>query len=164
MRPASTPTILICAPVPRRYLVVRAPELLVSNSSNKLSPKTIRLHRHTRVSQLFTHTLRRPSRTRIVVDDQLEKMRAAAEKAIELDPLLAEGHAALGMAYARDGNWEQSEKSFRSAIELDPNRSDSHSDFAMYLLLVLGRTKEALAQLRLAESTDPRSPEIQHSP
>ena len=96
-------------------------------------------------------------------DDQLEEMRTAAEKAIELDPLLAEGHAALGMAYARDGNWEQSEKSFRRAIELDPSRSDSHGDFAMNLLLVLGRTNEALQQLRLAESTDPQSPQIQYS-
>ncbi len=96
-------------------------------------------------------------------DGQLEKMRAAAEKAIELDPLLAEGHAALGMAYARDGNWEQSEKSFRRAIEIDPSRSDSHSDFAMNLLLVLGRTNEALQQLRLAERTDPESPEIQYA-
>ncbi len=95
-------------------------------------------------------------------DDQLEKMRAAAEKAIEFDPLLAEGHAALGMAYARDGNWEQSEKSFRRAIELDPGRSDSYGDFAMYLLIVVGRTAEALEQLRIAARTDPLSPEIRY--
>jgi tetratricopeptide (TPR) repeat protein len=31
----------------------------------------------------------------------------------------------------------------------------------MYLLLVLGRTEEALQQLRIAERTDPLSPEIQ---
>ena len=48
-------------------------------------------------------------------------MRAAAEKAIQLDPMLAEAHDALGMAYARDAQWEQSEKSFRRAIALDPN-------------------------------------------
>ena len=94
-------------------------------------------------------------------DDQLAKMRAAAEKAIQLDPLLAEGHAALGMAWARDGQWEQSEKSFRRAIELDPSRSKSYADFATYLLLVLGRTEEALHQLRVAERTDPLSSEIQ---
>jgi len=94
-------------------------------------------------------------------DDQLAKMRAAAEKAIELDPLLAEGHASLGMAWARDGQWEQSEKSFRRAIELDRNRSSSYADFAMYLLLVLGRSEEALHQLRVAENIDPLSPEVQ---
>jgi tetratricopeptide (TPR) repeat protein len=95
-------------------------------------------------------------------DDQLEKMRAAAGKAIELDPLLAEGYAALGMAYARDGNWEQSEKGFRRAIDLDPSRSSSYGDFAMYLLLVVGRTAEALDQLRIAARTDPLSPEIRY--
>jgi hypothetical protein len=35
--------------------------------------------------------------------DELAKMLNAARKAIELDPLLAEAHDALGTAYARDG-------------------------------------------------------------
>ena len=78
-----------------------------------------------------------------------------------MDPLLAEGHASLGMARARDGQWEQSERSFRRAIELDRNRSNSYDDFATYLLLVLGRTEEALQQLRVAENIDPLSPEVQ---
>jgi tetratricopeptide (TPR) repeat protein len=95
-------------------------------------------------------------------DDQLAKMRAAAEKAISLDPLLAEAHAALAMAYARDAQWEQSEKSFRHAIELDPSRSASYDDFATYLLLVLGRSEEALQQLRIAERSDPLSSEVQN--
>jgi serine/threonine-protein kinase len=95
-------------------------------------------------------------------DDQLVKMRAAAEKAISLDPLLAEGHVALAMAYARDGQWEQSEKSFRHAIELDPSRSASYDVFAMYLLLVVGRSEEALHQLRVAERIDPLSSEVQN--
>ena len=96
-------------------------------------------------------------------DDQLAKMRAAAEKAIQLDPLLAEGHDALGMVWARDGQWEQSEKSFRRAIELDPSRSESYRDFAMYLILVLGRTEEAVRQLRVAARADPLSSEIHNS-
>ncbi|HEY2860553.1 MAG TPA: tetratricopeptide repeat protein [Terracidiphilus sp.] len=94
-------------------------------------------------------------------DDQLVKMRSAAEKAIELDPLLAEAHAALAMAYSRDGQWEQSERNFRRAIELDPSRSASYGDLAMYLLLVLGRSEEALHELRVAERFDPLSSEIQ---
>ena len=57
-------------------------------------------------------------------------MRAAAEKAIQLDPLLAEAHQALGMVYARDGQWAQSEKSFRRAIELDPSNSLAYSDLS----------------------------------
>lgn len=92
--------------------------------------------------------------------DELPKMRTAAEKAIQLDPLLAEAHAALGSAYARDGQWEQSEKSFRRAIELDPNRSSTYTDYAYWLLTVLGRLEEALRQLRVAQQRDPLSPAV----
>jgi TolB-like protein/Flp pilus assembly protein TadD len=93
-------------------------------------------------------------------DDELPKMRAAAEKAIQLDPLLAEAHEALAMAYARNGEWEQAEKGFRHAIELDANRSETYANFAYWLLTALGRVEEALQQLRLAEQIDPLSPSV----
>jgi serine/threonine-protein kinase len=93
--------------------------------------------------------------------DEMTKMRAAAEKAIQLDPLLPEGHDALGMVYSRDAQWEQSEKSFRRAIELDPSRSTSYDHYVMFLLMVLGRTGEALHQLQVAEKADPLSPRVQ---
>ncbi|HKA18839.1 MAG TPA: tetratricopeptide repeat protein [Blastocatellia bacterium] len=93
--------------------------------------------------------------------DELQKMRAAAEKAIELDPLLAEAHEALALVYSRHGQWKQAEKSFRYAIQLDPNRSITYTDFARYLLRVLGRNDEAIQLLRIAEHADPLSPEVQ---
>ena len=89
--------------------------------------------------------------------DEIPKMRAAAQKAIELDPLLPEAHEALGMAYAREAEWVRSEQSFRRAIELDPNRSETREHFALYLLWPLDRTEEALRELRLAEKADPLS-------
>lgn len=92
--------------------------------------------------------------------DELEKMRAAAEKAVQLDPLLPEAHAALALAYARDSRWGEAEQSFRRAIELDPNRSSTYTDFALWLLYVLGRNEEALGQLRIAQRTDPLSPDV----
>jgi TolB-like protein len=93
--------------------------------------------------------------------DELIKMRTASEKAIELDPLLAEAHAALALAYARDGLWERAENSFRKAIELDRNNSSTYADYALWLLWILGRNNEALHQLAIAEKSDPLSPEIQ---
>ena len=84
-----------------------------------------------------------------------QKMRAAAEKAIQLDPLLAEAHDARAVAYARDGKWVEAEKGFQEAILIDTNRSMTHADFAIELLLVLGRTGEALRQLLVAEKTRP---------
>jgi TolB-like protein/Tfp pilus assembly protein PilF len=93
--------------------------------------------------------------------DELAKMRTAALKAIQLDPLLAEAHMALGLVYARGGQWEASEKSFRRAIELDPSLSESYDRFARGLLLPLGRIEEALQQARVAAKTDPLSVEVQ---
>ena len=90
-------------------------------------------------------------------------MRTAAERAIQLDPLLAEAHDALGMAYAREAQWGQSEKSFRHAIELDPGRSETYSHFSMFLLLPTGRIEEALREARAAEKTDPLSPFVQYT-
>jgi serine/threonine-protein kinase len=94
-------------------------------------------------------------------DSLMTEMRSAAEKAIQLDPLLAEAHDAIGVVYARDGHWEQSEKSFRHAIELDSNNSSWRADFAMHLLLPLGRIDEAIQQLHTAERSDPLSPYVQ---
>src|SRR5262249_26015619 len=53
-------------------------------------------------------------------------------------------------------------KSFRRAFELDRNDSSAHSDFAMELLLPLGRIEEAVAQARIAERTDPLSLAVQY--
>jgi adenylate cyclase len=94
---------------------------------------------------------------RFDLGDEMVKMRAAAEKAIQLDPLLAEAHDALGMAYARDARWQESEKSFRRSIELDPVSSEPRENFAMFLLWPLGRLDQAAKQLRMSEQSDPLS-------
>ena len=86
---------------------------------------------------------------------EVAKMRAAAEKAIQLDPLSAESYDALGAAFAREAQWDQAEKSFRRSIEIQPNRLESHGYFAMYYFLPLGRVEEAIRQLRIAEKSSP---------
>jgi TolB-like protein/Flp pilus assembly protein TadD len=87
--------------------------------------------------------------------EEMTKMRLAAEKAIQLDPLSSEAYTALGALYARQAQWGQAEKSFRRALELEPNRSFTRQQFAMYVLLPLGRVDEAVQQGRLAEKSDP---------
>jgi TolB-like protein/tetratricopeptide (TPR) repeat protein len=87
----------------------------------------------------------------------LVKMRSAAERAIQLDPLLEEAYDALGVVYAREGQWSQSEASFRHAIELDSNSAGTRLNFVMNLLWPLGRINEALQQLHAAERADPLS-------
>ncbi|HLJ45794.1 MAG TPA: tetratricopeptide repeat protein [Bryobacteraceae bacterium] len=91
-------------------------------------------------------------------DEKLDKLRTAATRAIELDPLLAEAHSALGAAYARDAQWELAERSFRRAIEIDPNSSATHDQFSRFFYWPLGRIKEAAREMRAAERSDPLSP------
>jgi len=90
--------------------------------------------------------------------DKLSKMRAAAEKAIQLDPLLAEAHSALGTAYARDGRWEQAEHSLRRAIQVDPNLQIAHENLTWFFLFPLGRIEEAIREARSGVKLDPLSP------
>jgi tetratricopeptide (TPR) repeat protein len=94
-------------------------------------------------------------------NDSFVSMRAAAERATQLDPLSAEAHDAMGVVHARLGQWSQSEQSFRRAIELDPNKALVRLDLAMNLLLPLEWISNALQQVRLAEKSDPLSPDVQ---
>jgi TolB-like protein/Tfp pilus assembly protein PilF len=94
--------------------------------------------------------------------DELTHMRAAAERAMQLDPLLAEAHEALAMEFGRVGQWTNAEASFHRALDLDPSNSATYCDFTLYLLLPLGRLDEALRQMRIAEKTDPLSPLVQN--
>jgi TolB-like protein/Tfp pilus assembly protein PilF len=92
--------------------------------------------------------------------NELQSIRAAADKAIELDPLLAEAHSALGAAYASIGQWEQAEQSFRRAVEIAPNLSSAHESLARFFLWPLGRIEEAVRELRAAERSDPLSGQV----
>jgi len=63
----------------------------------------------------------------------LAEMKAAALKALELDPGLAEARAALGAARTIDWDWEGADAEFRTAVELDPNSSVGHGFYAWLL-------------------------------
>jgi TolB-like protein/DNA-binding winged helix-turn-helix (wHTH) protein/Tfp pilus assembly protein PilF len=85
------------------------------------------------------------------------KARAAATKAIELDPSIAEGHAALALVeFYYDWNWKQSEEEFRRAIELNPNYATAHQWYSYYLT-AMARFSEAVDQAKEAQQIDPLS-------
>lgn len=91
------------------------------------------------------------------IKDAFEKARAAAQKALELNPNLGEAHCSLAYTQAfYDWNWEESEKSFKRAIELSPNYATAHQWYGEYLLVV-GKTNESLAELKKAQELDPLS-------
>jgi tetratricopeptide (TPR) repeat protein len=87
------------------------------------------------------------------------KIRNAAQRAIELDPTLAEPHASLASLKESDWDWAGAETEYRKAIRLNPNDATSHHWYAI-LLENLGRPKEALTENEKALALDPASPQI----
>ncbi len=86
------------------------------------------------------------------------KIRAYSDKALELDPLLAEAWSVRGVVLARDYLWAQAEKAFQRALELNPNFVDAHLDYAWDVVAKLGRQEEALGRVRRAAQLDPLAP------
>ena len=87
--------------------------------------------------------------------------RAAAERALSLDPDLADAHGALAECLALyEWDWDAAEASFRRAIELDPADAVSRDAFAACCLLPRGRISEARARLGDALQVDPLSPRV----
>jgi len=93
-------------------------------------------------------------------DEASPKIRSTAQRAIELDPTLAEPHAALAaLKELVDWDWAGAEAEYRKAIGLNPNDATSHHWYAL-LLENLGRLNEALAEIEKALALDPASPQI----
>ena len=83
--------------------------------------------------------------------------KAAALRALELQPDLAEAHASLGLISLRyDWDWEQAQRELRRAAELNPNYAPAHHWYAVYLASQ-GRHEESVEMSRLALLLDPLS-------
>ena len=83
--------------------------------------------------------------------------KAAAEKARELDPNLAEAHVALGLIKVLlDWDWPAAEREFSQGIALNPSSALAHNQYAMYLA-TMGRVNDAIAEVRKALDLDPMS-------
>ncbi|MDQ3224304.1 MAG: protein kinase [Gemmatimonadota bacterium] len=97
------------------------------------------------------------------VAEGMERAKAEARKAIELDETLAEAHTSLGwVTFIYDWDWTGAEREFRRAIELNPRYSTGRQWYA-WLLVAMGRFAEALAEGRSAIDLDPASVSIRRS-
>jgi len=89
---------------------------------------------------------------------ELLEAKLAAQKAVELDPELAEGHSALAAhIWMYDWNWAEAEKEFQRALELDPNSAISHFQYGDFLGFT-GKRDEAVAQKDRAMELEPFEP------
>jgi DNA-binding winged helix-turn-helix (wHTH) protein/TolB-like protein/Flp pilus assembly protein TadD len=98
-----------------------------------------------------------PITSDVAAAEAFPNCKAAAMKALELDPDLSEAHSALGyVASWYEWDWPRAESEMRRAIELDPNSEDAHRGLSL-LLTVVGRHDEAIREMQAARALDPLS-------
>jgi DNA-binding winged helix-turn-helix (wHTH) protein/TolB-like protein len=89
--------------------------------------------------------------------EQINKSKAAALKALELDDSLAEAHISLAnILVGYDWKWTEAEREFKRALELNPNSAEAHHSYSNYLQ-AMTRFDEGLAEIKRAEELDPLS-------
>jgi tetratricopeptide (TPR) repeat protein len=86
------------------------------------------------------------------------KARAAAERALTLDPQSAEANVSLAFVRSLfDWKWAEAEPLYRTAVAANPGYSRARHWFGLDFLALLGRFDEAVAELRVAVDLDPLS-------
>ncbi len=89
--------------------------------------------------------------------EAIPKSKAAAKKALELDPTLCEAHASLGYAELwYDWNWPAAERSLKRALELNPTYAPARQWYSYYLETV-DRLADSIAEIKRALELDPLS-------
>jgi TolB-like protein/Tfp pilus assembly protein PilF len=87
--------------------------------------------------------------------ETMPEAKAAASKAIEIDPGLAQPYTSLGcvkLIYDRD--WDGAEKEFKRAIELDPKYAAAHNWYSQYLM-AKGQIEESFHESQIALNLEP---------
>ena len=88
--------------------------------------------------------------------DCIPLAKAAATRALEIDPMLPQAHSALADSLALyDWDWAGSERHFKKALELDPNISYTYVAYGTTYLDPVGKTDEAVAALERAVALEP---------
>jgi serine/threonine-protein kinase len=88
--------------------------------------------------------------------EAVPQAKAAAKRALEIDPTLAEAHTFLAYSLAiYDWNWTEAEREFKRGIELDPNNSPAHFRYGQIYLAAQGRSDEAIAEVKQALEMEP---------
>jgi TolB-like protein/Flp pilus assembly protein TadD len=83
--------------------------------------------------------------------------KAAAMRALEINPQLGEAHAALGdIKFSYEWEWEAAKAEYELATALNPSYATAHH-FYGYCLAAMGDHDHAIAKLELAREFDPHS-------
>jgi TolB-like protein/DNA-binding winged helix-turn-helix (wHTH) protein/tetratricopeptide (TPR) repeat protein len=91
------------------------------------------------------------------------KAKAAAIRALEIDPSLAEAETSLATAkFNYDWDWSGAASGFKKAIELNPSYATAYQRYSLYLA-AMGRFPDSLDQINKARELDPLSISINWS-
>jgi tetratricopeptide (TPR) repeat protein len=94
--------------------------------------------------------------------EALDEARAAADKALSLDPNLAQAHFASGELLRMERRFADGEGAFRRGLALSPGSADGHSRYGD-VLRDAGRFEESVRESRRAIELDPRMLRIRES-
>jgi tetratricopeptide (TPR) repeat protein len=94
---------------------------------------------------------------RLVMESDPARASITINKALELDPNLAEAYATAGFINTfHTWEWPSAESNFKKSIELNPGYATAHHWYAT-LLAIQGRNDEAKAEMRRALEINPVS-------
>ena len=92
--------------------------------------------------------------------DEMPKAKAAAQKAVDADPALAEAYTSRAFVrLAYDWDWLGAQNDFQQALKLNPKYPTAHQWYASYLMQ-MGKFSLAKAEIEEAHKLDPLSPII----
>ena len=95
--------------------------------------------------------------------DAMPKAKASAQRALEIDPDLADAHVSLAYAsFTYDWDWPAATRHFDRALALNPPTVENHVYYPFYLT-VGGRSAEAIAVARRALERNPVSASLSHN-
>ena len=91
------------------------------------------------------------------------KAKAAAIRALEIDPTLAEAETSLATAkFNYDWDWAGATQGFQHAIQMDPRYATAYQRYSLYSI-AMGHFDESLEQIKKARELDPLSISINSS-
>ena len=101
-----------------------------------------------------------PDYSPIPENEAAPKAKAAAEKALAIDPASADAHAALAGSLWSLFNFSAADPEFQRALELNPNLANAHHWYGLFLSWEARHT-EAISHLRRAVELDPLNLQFQ---
>ena len=99
--------------------------------------------------------------TNVTHGDAYLRARQLAQRAIELDPSLADAHMAMGRVHFQfEWDWDAAQHEFETMLDLDPHISAGLSMYGSYRILVHKDCESGIRMIEAAIDSDPLNPNL----